>query len=595
MESVVLHTNLKVLVQLKNPRPNETYKLFVFASRDVQNDYAYNVEFLVKNNEWVQHPLLLKKKPTLPEDLQCWLFTQGMDDDQVNVQSLLAWALFPTQELLRPQGLKLQMLDVEHNVQANLHVMMFDHVQDTSEPMTPLNLLSYESQPAQEQLTKQKLQAYQEQVNDIYTNYEHNEDAYFAYVDTPVGRLPVLSFVIMSSQMRQNNQSSIRWFQHLLRLTLVRLETTEAKMLKTPKRWGEVISEMALWQVRCRVYSTDCVRKGKGKLGSDQWTRLGCFPNPELSSGDCEDFAELVLEFLHILKYCRLKPDFELLTALQQHLRRYTPFMVIGQLRIEGGYTCHAYVACMDSRWVETEIDDITHTGNYLPALIIEGTAYTESTWSSETTKVRFQAVQSAKFHNVVFDCEVAKQEREKWARILKYKTAASIVNLEHNYGKAYVLMTADYANPLTRQTEALQLLIKRDNQDKLGLPALGTDHLGFATYDAEIRLIPALRLNAVQVQEINLAIKDMPFSAFPEAPLLSTSWPRLPDPKCTTYSFDMRLIDYKDNRDKVELLFKQFQQAIHAGRDSKIHYTKIAVAKNLCLMNIQIEDDLPY
>lgn len=429
LESVVVSTGLKAKLHVLTPRDHERYKLFVFASRDVHDDSAYNPVFELAADEWAETAFLLRNKPTLPEFLQCWLFADSEDEDGIKTQTLLAWNRVRPQQLMRNEPYSLPMHDVEHRLQADLELQL------KNTPSSWLPAPSHSRRQIEEQM-----KAYMDQVNTAYDEHERNDEAYFVYVDTPIGRLPVLSYVVLACQIRQHNEKALRWLEYLLEISACRLHTTADDLLNRPDEWGELIAEMALWQIRARVYTPDWVRvAGDKKVGGDQWARLGCFPDPGLSCGDCEDFSELVLEFVHVFKYCKLgERASPLLQLLQRRLRQYTPFMAIGQLKSGPGYVCHAYVILLDSRWVQNTVDQIVHPSmaNVLPALVIEGTAYTESTWSKDTLKMQAEKVRQHQLAQGIMECPTAQSNPERWERILKCKTPAAIVNLERQYGQ---------------------------------------------------------------------------------------------------------------------------------------------------------------
>ncbi len=585
MESVVILTTLRLRIHVNFITVGEKYKLFVFASRDVHDDSAYNPVVLLEHDHWVETPFLLRNKPTLPEFVHLWLFVDGVDDNGIDVQSLLAWGRCRPLDLLKSHQLELK--DIEGRAQAVLDLQILNAPRQLQpSPASSLSNSSIES----------RVQSYLDQVSAVYERFERNDDAYFVYVDTPVGRLPVLSYAVLACQIRQNNDKAVQWLEYLVRITSIRFQRKPDELTRLPELWGELIAEMALWQVRARIYTLDSVRVSSNKkLGSDQWTRIGCFPDAALACGDCEDFSELVLEFLHVFKYCTLPLESSgLLKLLQKQLRQYTPFMAIGQLKAGSAYTCHAYVVLLDTRWVENRIDKIQysqHQGCLLPSIVIEGTAYTESTWTQKTLRTHSEVTRHLHHLQSITDCPTAQGCTEKWERMIKYRTPAAVVNLEHHYGQVFILMTADYTNPYCNETEALQLLVKRSAQDRASLPRLGCNHSSVALYDSCVRLECALRLNARELEQLNLYMKDLPFSKFQDAPLSQSYLPRLHDRDHVTYSFDMRLVDYKQNKRELKQMFREFQRSLQT--DSRISITKVAVSRSLALINVQITGKL--
>jgi len=589
-EDVVIRLQLTLRLHVLFPESNEIYKLFIYASRDIQDDQAYNPIYEIKNNVELNEIFILRNKPSFPDFIHFWLFVEGHDEDGCEIQTLLCCAYIPTKHLKTP--IKIELKDVEHHTQAVLSIRIGNSIivnESTISEVLPRE--------------KTKMVQWMDQINSIYDLHQRNDDAYFIYVDTHIGRLPILSFVVLSNQIRQKQDRALQWLRWLVMITLQRFNWTIDELLEYENDWGEFICEMALWQIRSRLYLKDSIRAGiRKKVGTDQWCRFGCFPNPDKSAGDCEDFAELLLEFFYMFKHITIDSDSDkeiVLYRLQQYLRQYTQCLILGQLNTEDGYVSHAYVALLDSNWLTEQIDHAstksrklkTHE-DYLPALILEGTNYTESTWSTKTIKSQSRQYIKTSQYNRIFDCLSISNQKSKWERILRFKTPVNVINIQKTYGKAYVLMTSDYVSPRTKQIEALQCLIRRTDQSS---PKLGVDHSSLAMYDLNVELIVALRLTLTDMQLLQLNLKELPFSKFPDIP---SDYNHLPKSisdfsKYDIWSFDLRYLDYKTNKSTIQRLMKEFCQLLKIEGKPKIYYTKINVARQLRICNIMICDPL--
>lgn len=148
--------------------------------------------------------------------------------------------------------------------------------------------------------------------------------------------------------------------------------------------------------------------------------------------------------------------------------------------------------------------------------------------------------------------------------------------------------MTADYVNPFRRQPEALHLLVRRSGQDHVGLPRLGCNHASVALYDSNVEFECALRLSSTQIDELNIFMKDLPFSKFPEVPKSRNRRPQAFPRSSVVFSFDMRVIDYKQYKQQVADLFKEFQARIHGT--TSVYVNQVDVARKLSLVTVHVQ-----
>lgn len=334
---------------------------------------------------------------------------------------------------------------------------------------------------------------------------------------------------------------------------------------------------------------------------------------------------EMVMEFLHILKYIPLTKNCALLIQVQKCLTQYTPCMTVGQLASGGRYTyvepfqrvldvlisvmillltinvlieccfCsfsshysmnrpHAYVVLMDSKWFSCRLNKQLYKSK-LPCIVIETTAYTQSTWSNST--IQGDAKTDALYH---MQCRLSatstfQNAEDQYDRSIKWKIPTSIVNKENKYGKVFALLTSDYYNETLDEFESMHLLVSMNDNSR----RLGVDHLQLATYNNDIHFTIANRLNKESVQQLNQEMKNLPFSHFPKAPNAQdvTIVQNNNNKQCLI--FDIRYVDWLEHEQTLTTMFKELLQLLDRTKIWDIIKQVIAVSDDCKLVQISI------
>lgn len=485
-------------------RPNEQYTLFLFASRDVQDHYSLNKTVEISRvNKPQSVDFCVKCYPRVPDYLHVWLFVTYSDEDKIQCQTLLATGFISFVQLLNSlSGCPVDLCDITKTKQAVVHVASHTiHELQTREP-----------KPADHSLAERLI----EQTNQAYEQTNHTHDQRFVYVDTHVGRFPLISYPILATTIKAHPDQAVRLFNHFLQLAAVMVGVNLSRFdsFSTALKM-ELVGEMLTLIPRSLIYQQDFVRTGvnSNKL-VDHWTVLSLFPNLGAASFDCEDAAKHMLEMFTMLKHTEIpskKPEDERennrLIELQKLVKQYTAFLCLGILNLTQGETPHAYVVLLDSNYVNQQlIGQGERAKHYLPALALEGTNYTESVWSNETK------TDSNRYKHLTAQVN----NSDKWSRILKLKMPRHEVQSQHMYGLVSALLTADHLE-FREKRIGLHLLLGESKQNQFTV-GVSLDKLLF--YESVTTQV-ALKLDESSLNEIiSSLLPQFPPTTVPTAPL---------------------------------------------------------------------------
>jgi hypothetical protein len=574
---IMLQLDATLLSDTIEKQNYDKFKLLVFASRDISDDSAYNCTTELFLDRSINFNFLLRTVPTVPDKINLWLFCMFKDENGLLCEELFAWASCTPAQLINSNN-AVNMVDVAGTIQARLQICIADDL--TEQQRQQLQI----SNDQQNGVTNQLCELLIEQVSKTYDRFRHTSDSVFIWLDSQIQRLPLIAFVVLSSQIRVDPPKAEAFFLHLLNLSCDRLRKN-ANSLKL-EDCTELLAEMALWSVRSKIYIYDTVRgQEKRRMSSDLWSRMGVFPDASYASGDCEDFSEMVLEFLHILKYIPLSKNCASLQQIQRCLLQYTPCMCVGQLASGSKYCPHAYVVIVDTIWFTKRLSKQTYCSK-LPCIVIETTAYTQSTWSASTIQGNPQMDEV--YH---LQCRLAAtltfmNAEDRYDRSIKWKMPVSVVNKENKYGKVYALLTSDYYNAQLDEFEAMHLLLS--TQTIAENPRLGVDHLQLATYSNDIQFTVANRLNKETTMQLNQEMKNLPFSHFPKAPV-DTKIVAVPMRNKRCMLFDIRYVDWQEHESTLTTMFREFLKLLDQTKTWNIYRQSVAVSDDCKLVQISV------
>ena len=522
-EEVNKPTAIKLKLQLNltkvvYPRPDDTYVLFLFCSRDIQQHAKLNSSFVIERNKSTSQDFCISVDPTVPEFLHLWLFATSADSDKLVSQSLLATGKLQMSTVLNFRApTAVSLVDITNTKQAAVTVLLLSR----SSLLTDLVTVQQPKRSIQPLADK-----YIQQIYSGYESTSYSHDQKFAYVDTHAGRLPIISWSILATTVQAHPSDAAGLFNHFMRIAAVTLGVNLGRIDSLPVNVKlEIIGEMLTLIPRALIYVPDFVRTGSETIKQvDHWTVLSSYPNLGLAAFDCEDSAKQILELFTLFKHTQLSEERELI-SLQTLVRAYTGFMCLGILNLEAGRTPHCYVVLLDTNYVNHVLlggSSVKHS--YQPGLVLEGTNYTESVWIDNKSE---EGVDHYKqLRGLV-------TPTDKYSRVLKFKMPhASIIN-EKMYGPITALLTGDHTNKLGAR-EALFLLVGTGSPLKVGAEIVDL------MYYKNVAVKTVLKMDQSAIDTvIRTFLLEFPPSAIPVAPSKAGSFNKFTKP-----DFFLRSVD---------------------------------------------------
>jgi hypothetical protein len=310
---------------------------------------------------------------------------------------------------------------------------------------------------------------------------------YFVYVDSPVGRMPMLAFAVLATEIALPSHAEA-FFERLYSLAV----------MHEPEDDIELLNEIFTLPLRALLYQPDQERVTQTETeDSDQWTRLSCFPDLALAAFDCEDGSEFVLELMSVFQ--RLEFRSPRLRQLQLLFNRYQPCMAIGQLRSSSSTDCvpHAFVVCLDNAFFDEERKE-----SLRPAWVVESTNYAAATWtrpSSSSALARYKASEQLL-------ARIRGSETRNRA-LLKTKTPMTLAKEQHMYRSLTALLV------VFRNGDAKHLVMKTTRNGK----GVGIELDQLLTYQA-VESVCVLELKGEELQAMKESFRQLPRAEFPQA-----------------------------------------------------------------------------
>lgn len=364
MSSVVSVSSIQL--EVTNPFEGEVYNLVILDSNRPQQCITF-------------------KSPSGKTQIQSsispvahlWLYVNTRDpNDGILTQLCLAWSYTEIQFGLKPNYL----IDVRGKEQAIVRINSNSSLNAAPHSSSSRLIVSGASDKIR---------------SSVYAAYEsvrYEMDQFFVDVKTGAMDMPLITFPILATQIRYENSLAVDWFNQLLVVAKSELGISRIDETTTNNLCCELIGEIVTLPQRCQIFVNDYARERQGhgtgkikKVPCDQWSRLNCYPNPELAGYDCEDGAHSVLEYLWVIKKMKIpnKKTNKELIRLQQIVAQYTAFLAIGKIKVKNNYVPHAFVVMLAKQ-----------TG--FTGLVIEPTNYMQSVWANESIlpATNFEAAQ---------------------------------------------------------------------------------------------------------------------------------------------------------------------------------------------------------
>lgn len=180
-------------------------------------------------------------------------------------------------------------------------------------------------------------------------------------------------------------------------------------------REEDVLADVLALRSLPRAYAVDRTYWGET---ADQWSVLNSFPEPHRAVFDCEDGAHEALELFYVLQQHGVG-------SLADLARCYVGYLALGQIRVHGVYTAHAYVILLPKEPVGKD-----------PAISIETTTYSSGAWHANLDAKRDEPA----FEEARIALRAVKRSEET-ARI---RSPLSMVAEQRIYGRLFALVTPD-------------------------------------------------------------------------------------------------------------------------------------------------------
>lgn len=565
-------------VAIRHTMKNDEYKMCVFASGDIQCHAALNPPdalTLLHTNVCVfpDTVLCLRLEPHPPRFIHFWLYRTSDDSDtNLRVQLLVGCGRVSTGSLLASSSSShVDLLDTDEEKQCAFNVSIDQsYNQESVAQLTSSHhaCIIPNKRDISADIIRRSDQA--------YSTLTHDDMQYFVYVETPTGRLPLVSFPLLVTCLKVDESKAETMLLLLMKVACVQLNIEEEVYMLNNVKAANVIGEMATLITRALLYVPDASRGGEGdrETITDQWARLGCFPDLGLVGFDCEDGAEQVLEILHVLKYAKLK-DLSL-RKLQNVMKRYTPFLAVGQLRIsKDEIVAHAFVIVLDTHYVDYLVairDGSSQTAvavNLWPPMLIESTNYTQSVWSRDSSDDEFREhIDRYLTEQMFFDC-FEDGNRKKWEFLIRVRTPVTIINRQNAYPPLSALLTADYQNG----NKLIHFLCtKNGSQNRVGL-----DIADLMSYNMQVKVKEAINITPEEIRILKDTLSELPPSRFPEPPQQDAE--NESKSERYMYCFNMRKIDYDKYEKEITYATDRFVKQMKLKQPPRISHVRLTTS----------------
>lgn len=461
--------------------PNETHHLLWFFGWHSHRPKEHFFERLVPGQTHETSKNLTQQYDYTPCALYFWLFSTRPSDvlKKVKVDTLVDCAMLPwpftkaQQQIVYKGGETLSLTwlsDLQQHV----------HPDGDGEPLADYTRLARET----------------------YAAYKSSYLSLFTYAHLPMGEYPILAFVWLTTQVQSTNENTDALFSNLYAVA-VRNQPEQATS-------GQILNELLTLLTRTGLYTLDRRRNQVTDTyaNEDQWLSMNWFKNPAEAAFDCEDASEHVLELFYAFTRHPIPYHAAPLETLRQYALGYTAFFTMGTLNCNEEETPHAYVILLDRRYIQAQLEGVplSRVEHLQPALVIEGTSYTEGAWC-----INGDAKQEELAVTVAESCAIYTEE-SVFRKILKFQAPLRMIQASNMYIRVSGLVTAAHGTSKSNDV-CVHLLCKPRDTDNISVKA--TD---LFTYDTTIQLVSAFtpitlaKLNATNIG-VNVPHTQLPLA----------------------------------------------------------------------------------
>jgi hypothetical protein len=267
-----------------------------------------------------------------------------------------------------------------------------------------MHLVPYPESHGCEQLTtdtQRQLESIHGKLKKTNISAQHLERFMFLTVQQACGNVPMWCFPLL--HLRQGTDRA--YLENLLRNAQFLSGITKPA---SNEDYAELLSEMQTMAVRNQLYVVDCSRRCCGKdITVDDWTNpLQYEQLSEIGAIDCEDATLRMLQEAQMLSQLQIEKS-GILKTLQQMEQQYVSFFCGMTLFLppQNKWVYHAACLKLDRKYVleQLHIQKPAPDATFLPAVLMEGTAYTTGCWDYATAKgkQKLLADSQIRFHHL--------------------------------------------------------------------------------------------------------------------------------------------------------------------------------------------------
>lgn len=386
-----MRLQLSCVLEVLHPQPNEIYTIQISSyTTFIISDSIKLIDVVITD----EVPALLNFE---------YYVTGGHDDALIPTQLCMATAFMSMFEL--KSAVDVLFKDPDDRLQARLRVDWLNRDLEWLKTHVPSQYEHKDSNEYAQSLIDETKTRY------LSGRFQYNRQRQaFIYVMTPVGPMPIVCFPLLATMSTTLTDDTNRF---LLRMWMIAMKLNA----------NDVIGEMLTMLTKCMVYTSDRTRTvGNTTLFNESWDRCLQFPNRALAGYDCEDAAQMVQEICYPLRSSTLLPT--PLIPIRNILSKCTVFTVEGDMMVDE-WTPHCYVHIADSDYIDYLLGKKEKKSEYLPSMVIEGTDWNESIWTTESLLMPSVSIPNRLLPLIkVWDSNQKVQQSKRYGLIAQMQTA---------------------------------------------------------------------------------------------------------------------------------------------------------------------------
>ncbi len=327
---------------------------------------------------------------------------------------------------------------------------------------------------------------------------------------------------------------------------------------------AEILNEMQTLPTRGQLYVPDTTKMSMLEADVDDWTSPLVAPDQKLLGLDCEDAALRIVQdawwWLHAPSAKGLSPEAQRMAQAEQG---YITFFVAMTLKVAGVFkgqsssaqwVYHAAALKLDRRYVLQKLGmPQSGQGEWLPAVLLEGTAYTTGCW--DYTPVHAETADKVSF--------------QSQANFSKGDTISKVTPTMMRRKDLYGHVLSMFSPELALDHGIVEISLSQDGK----LAASAKDVMRYSDQ------VSWHTIKIANVQERLEPLKQWAYPPVQEPMVTKEKLVTYPKPRQSELDFLLREVDW--NAETQKELEAQF------GGNKKLHATRIQIADDLAVWQI--------